>query len=199
MATSEELTRKKTVAAARMPGRSEGAKWNCSPTRGTSVKAPSTSAAAVSVITYCEALNSSLSGALRWMTSAAKLAQISATTAHAGPAASRAANAKVVEVVTSPSAPRVTTFSEISSPANAQAAKSMTSGVSSRERLLPSREKTATQHNAPIAATRKTYALSGGSLDVEVCIVVEKKKRVPCPCYAALAAHGTLLATTYGR
>ena len=124
--------------------------------RGTSVKTASTAAAAVSEITYCEALNSSFSGALRWMTSAAKLAQISATTAHAGPATSRIANANVVEVVTSPSAPRVTTFSEISSPANAQPANSMTSGVSSRERLLPSREKTAMQHNAPIVATKKT-------------------------------------------
>ena len=124
--------------------------------RGTPVRACSTSALAVSVTTYCEALKRSLSGALRWIRSAAKLAQIRATTAQAGPATSSAAKANVVEVVTSPSAPRVTTFNEMSSPANAQTANSMTSGVNSRERLSPSRTKTTAQHNAPRMMTPVT-------------------------------------------
>ena len=67
-------------------------------------------------------------GALPRMASAAKLAPTSATNAQAGPATSMAANAKVVEVVTSPSTPRVTTFSGTSSPISAQAAKSKISG-----------------------------------------------------------------------
>jgi hypothetical protein len=93
---------------------------------------------------------------LRWIRSAAKLAQISATIAQAGPATSSAANAKVVEVVTSPSAPRVTTLREISSPANAQTAKSMTSAVNSRERLSPSRAKTTAQQSTPRTMTPVT-------------------------------------------
>src|SRR4051812_30843703 len=111
VATSTELTTKKTEAAARMPGRSEGAKWNSAPTRGAPVSRFSVTAAAVSVIAYWLLLNSSLVGALPRIESAAKLAPTSATNAHAGPATSIAAKAKVVEVVTSPSTPRVTTFS----------------------------------------------------------------------------------------
>ena len=76
--------------------------------------------------------------------------------AHAGPAISSAANANAVEVVTSPSVPRLTIFNEISSPANAQAASSMTCGVRSRERLSPSWAKTAAQHATPRTITPVT-------------------------------------------
>src|SRR6185295_16577716 len=120
VATSTELTTKKTEAAARMPGRSSGAKWNSAPTRGTPVRKCSATAAAVIVIAYWLLLKSSLVGALPRMASAAKLAPTSATNAQAGPATSMAANANVVEVVTSPSTPRVTTLSGTSSPISAQ-------------------------------------------------------------------------------
>jgi hypothetical protein len=139
-----------------MPGRSLGAKWNSASMRGTPVSPSNTSALAVSVTTYCAALKRSLSGALRWIRSAAKLAQIRATIAQAGPATSSAAKAKVVEVVTSPSAPRVTTLREISSPANAQTANSMTSAVNSLSRLLPSLTKTNAQQSAPRMMTPVT-------------------------------------------
>ena len=141
-ATSDELTRKNVAGGDEDPRQVGGGEVELLVDARDAVSACSTNALAVSVTTYCEALKRSLSGALRWIRSAAKLAQIRATTAQAGPATSSAAKAKVVEVVTSPSAPRVTTFKEMSSPANAQTANSMTSGVNSLDRLSPSRMKT---------------------------------------------------------
>src|SRR5919197_1012886 len=164
VATSDELTTKKTAAATRMPGRSPGTKWTASPERGTPVSRSSTSALAVTEIAYWQLLNSSLTGGLRRTTSAAKLAPPNAATAQAGPATSSVANANVPDVVTSPSTPRVTTLRGIISPAKAQTEKSATSAVSIRPRWSPSRAKTAAMHANPTQITRVTYAVKGGSL-----------------------------------
>ena len=124
----------------------------------------STSALAATEITYWQPLNSSLTGGLRWQTSAAKLAPPKAAIAHAGPATSSVANANVPEVVTSPSTPRVTTFSGIISPAKAQTVKRATSAVNIRPRWTPSSAKTTAPQARPRPMTRATYTLKGGSL-----------------------------------
>jgi hypothetical protein len=124
--------------------------------RGTPVSASSASQLAASAIAYCDALNSNLGAALRWTRSAAALAQTRETTAQAGPAITSPARANVADVVTSATAPRLTALSEISSPAKAHSASSMTCGVISRERFAPSWAKTAAQHAAPRTMTPVT-------------------------------------------
>ena len=76
--------------------------------------------------------------------------------AASGPAASIAASAKQVEVVTSPSAPRVKTFSGTNSPTRAKNAKIATSGESRRRRSpTPSTPRPIAQ-TAPTAMTAAT-------------------------------------------
>ena len=70
-------------------------KWTPAVTRGTSVNIASASPLAVSVIAYWHALKSSFTGALRRGASAMSAAPTCATMAHAGPATSIVANAKV--------------------------------------------------------------------------------------------------------
>ena len=105
-ATSDVLTMKKTAAAARIAGRSSGAKWNW-PSRGTSVSRPSTRAAASTAIEYCAMLNAILCAGLRRIRSAMRLASSSPASATSAPPAISIANANVVDVVVSPSEPRV--------------------------------------------------------------------------------------------
>ena len=74
----------------------------------------------------------------------------------AGPPASIRASAKQVEVVTSPSDPRVWTFSGTSSPTRAQRAKRASSGSRSRSRVSKPVPSTSTAHAAPVATTSVT-------------------------------------------
>ena len=105
-ATSDVLTMKKTSAAAMIAGRSPGAKWN-SPARGTSLSSISTRPAATTEMAYCARLNAILWAGLRRSTSATRLASRRPASAVSTPPAISSATANVVDVVVSPSAPRV--------------------------------------------------------------------------------------------
>ena len=74
-------------------------------------------------------LKASFFASLRRCRSTTTLAITSAISAASGPPASSAANMKHVEVVISPSAPRVNTFSGRKSPLSAHSANSPISGV----------------------------------------------------------------------
>ena len=99
------MTTKKTMPASAIAGRSavtNGAPVAC----GTRERAPSTVAAATIDSAYWAALNHARWGALRARRSASAVAAHSATVAASGPPSISTANAKAVNSVISPSAPR---------------------------------------------------------------------------------------------
>ena len=193
------LTRKKTAAASRMPGRSVGSEVGSRRARAARRSAArARRRRAATVIAYWHALKSSLMGALRRDASASTLAPTERHEAHAGPATSIAANANVVEVVTSPSAPRVTTFSGTKLADEARRAKkTSTSGGAETARRAPSTDEDHLRHSRADRDDGGDVAWSGGSLSRVAHGL--KQKRVPCPLSRLVAAHGTLWTTTYGR
>ena len=153
--TSALLTTKKTVATARMGSRSSGPNGS-SPARGMSVSRTRTTEAADTDTEYCAALKAIFLTALPLIVSAMMLAPIRPTSATAGPPASIRASAKQVEVVTSPSDPRVWTLSGTSSPTSAQRAKRPSSGVRSWSRVSSPLPITTTAQATPAATTSVT-------------------------------------------
>ena len=154
--TSALLTTKKIVAIPRIAGRSSGPNgrplaWPS----GMSVKCSSTEAAATETA-YCAALKASFLAGLPLIRSATMQAPTRPTMATAGPPASISASAKQVEVVTSPSDPRVWTLSGTSSPTSAHSAKRASSGVSSRSRVSRFVPITQAAQVAPSATTKVT-------------------------------------------
>src|SRR4051812_25544309 len=162
VATSAVLKMKNVAAASRMPGRSSGAR--CGAGRGSPVASCMTAPAAAMVIAYCAMLNATFLSGLRRMPSGSRLAPASARDEASGPAAIIAASAKQVEVVTSPSAPRVKTFSGRNSPTRAKSAKMATSGDRSNRRSPAPSTPSRTAHAAPITMIVVTYRSSGSIL-----------------------------------
>ena len=160
METSALLTTKKTVATARMGIRSIGPNGSA-PSRGMSVSVTRTSDAAATETEYWAALKAIFLTGLPLIVSATMLAPTRPASATAGPPASISASAKQVEVVTSPSDPRVWTLRGTISPTSAQRAKRPSSGVRSWSSVSTPLPMTTTAHAIPAATTRVTYRSSG--------------------------------------
>ena len=124
--------RRTSPMASITPSRSLGSMCG-TPERGMSVVSFRTAPDAATVIASCARLKADFLSSLRRCTSTTTLAMTSAISAASGPPASSAANMKHVEVVISPSAPRVKTLSGRKSPISAQIANSAISGVRTRE------------------------------------------------------------------
>jgi hypothetical protein len=135
-------------------GRSSGPNGT-GPDSGTSVNTSSSEAAATETA-YCAALKATFLAGLPLIVSATMLPPTRPTIATAGPPASIIASAKHVEVVTSPSDPRVWTLSGTSSPTSAQIANSASSGVSRPCRVSAPVPMTKAAQAAPSATTRVT-------------------------------------------
>ena len=120
----------------------------------------SSSDAAATEIAYCAALKAIFLTCLPLIVSAMMLAASRPAMPTAGPPASISASAKQVEVVTSPSDPRVWTFSGISSPTRAQRANRASSGSRNRSSVSKPVPSTSTAQAAPVATTKVTYRSS---------------------------------------
>jgi hypothetical protein len=125
------------------------------------VVSASTAAAAATEIEYWAALKATFCAGLRLTTSATTLAASRPTRATAGPPASISASAKQVEVVTSPSEPRVWTFSGISSPARAHSENSASSAEKRLSSVSAPVRITSAAQAVPAATTAVTYRSSG--------------------------------------